>query len=366
MKILRIKEFVSNVLLIIILFFLSVFLVLLYSSPGEIKQILDGDGHMVEHSLAEKISVDIKNTKMGMIIESENIDNPVLLFVHGGPGLPEYFMNETYVNSLKSSFTVVWWDQRGSGLSYNSKISPDDMTADQMVTDTIDVTHYLKERFGKDKIYLLGHSWGSFVAIQAAKKAPELYYAYIGMSQICNQLESEKIAYHYMVEQYEMQGNTKMMSKLNKYAADEGLSMPGNLRDQTMHELGIGTTYKMRSVVKEIFMPVMKSKAYTWIEKINIWRGKISSRNYLFNNVLTTDLTNEITSLDIPVYFWSGIHDYTVNYQLSKDYLNQLDAPTKGFYTFDLSAHSPLFEEPEKALDILIFDVLQNKTLLAD
>lgn len=132
---------------------------------------------------------------MGMIIKSKNVSNPVLLFVHGGPGMPEY----KYSSALEDNFTVVWWDQRGAGLSYHSGMSKEKMTTEQFVSDTIEVSKYLCQRFKQEKIYLLGHSWGSLIAIQAAQKSPELYYAYIGVAQITNQIESEKIAYDYMV-----------------------------------------------------------------------------------------------------------------------------------------------------------------------
>ena len=139
------------------------------------------------------------------------------------------------------------------------------------------------------------------------------------------------------------------------------------LRDESMHSLGIGTTHSMTSVVSGIFMPVMLSRAYTLGEKINIWRGKwsVASTN-MWNDILATDLTLKVAKLDIPVYFISGIYDYTVSRALAHEYFKKLKAPMKGFYTFQHSAHSPLFEEPEKFGQFLQQDVLAGSITLAD
>ena len=123
----------------------------------------------------------------------------------------------------------------------------------------------------------------------------------------------------------------------------------------------------MKSVISGIFLPSLQSREYTLSEKINLWRGKSSSGvSSLWDEMTTTDLSKEVTELDLPVYFFHGIHDYTVNYTLAKDYFEQIQAPVKGFYTFEQSAHSPIFEEPEKVQKILMDDILVGTNSLAD
>jgi len=114
------------------------------------------DGNPIEGSLSDKISLTINGIRQGMFIKSTNTDNPVLLFLHGGPGMPEYFLTRNYPTGLEEDFTVCWWDQRGAGLSYTSSIPPETMTAEQFVKDTIAIAQYLRDRFGKEKIYLMG------------------------------------------------------------------------------------------------------------------------------------------------------------------------------------------------------------------
>lgn len=359
---------ILSVLLICV--FISVGVLMVWS-PGKPKPFLDKNGKKLTGSISEKIHVKINGVEQGMFIKGKDKTKPVLLFVHGGPGMPEYAISQKYATVLENYFTVCWWEQRGAGLSYNKDISPDNMTVNQLISDTVEVTNYLRKRFGQDKIYLMGHSWGSFIGIQAAAQAPELYNAYIGMGQMSRQLESEKLAYEYMVEQYKLAGNKRMLQKFEKYPINEMDTVPpsyGSMRDEPMHSLGIGTTHNMKSVVSGIFLPVMQNPEYTFSEKINIWRGKYFSTHStnLWDNELATDLTKEVQKLDIPVYFCDGIYDYTVSYKLAKDYFDKLQSPMKGFYTFDQSAHSPLFEEPEKFSRILQEDVLSGKNNLAD
>lgn len=170
--------------------------VLLACSPGKPEPYLDENGKPLPGSISEKIFVNINGVQQGMIIKSKNIRNPVLLYVHGG--MPDYFLTQKYPTGLEDHFTVVWWEQRGSGLSFSPEAT-NAITSQQLISDTLEVTNYLCNRFGKEKIYLMGHSGGTFIGIQAAARAPELYHAYIGIAQMSNQLESERLAYDYML-----------------------------------------------------------------------------------------------------------------------------------------------------------------------
>ncbi|MDD3363645.1 MAG: alpha/beta hydrolase [Syntrophomonas sp.] len=339
-------------------------------SPGKPKPFQGENGKVLASSISEKIHISINGVEQGMFIKSKNNANPVLLFIHGGPGMPEYFLTQSYPTGLEDDFTVCYWEQRGAGLSYSSDIPPETLTEEQLISDTLEVTDYLRKRFGQEKIYLMAHSWGSFIGIQAAARAPEMYNAYIGIAQISRPLESEKLAYKYMMEQYTIAGDKRMVQRLEKFPITEMDIVPNSyrsLRDEAMHNLGIGTTHNMKSVVSGIFLPSWKCPEYTLSEKVNIWRGKWSAYSTnMWNQMIATDLTAEVPNLDIPVYFFHGIYDYTCSYTLAKDYFEKLQAPLKGFYTFEQSAHSPLFEEPEKMQHILQKDVLVGVNNFAD
>lgn len=352
---------------------LMLLLIILFYSPGKPKPFLDHNGNALVNSISEKTFVTIGGIPQGMIIRSKNIHNPVLLYVHGGPAFPNYFLIEKYEPGLEEHFTVCYWEQRGGGLSYSSDIPLETMTFEQFTSDAIEVTNYLRQRFGKEKIYLMAHSGGTPIAIQAVAKVPQLYHAYIGMAQITRQSVSERIAYKYMEDQYTAMGNSKALKELKKYPLLDSDSSfvpfyKSGIRDKYMHELGIGTMRNMRSIFTGVFIPAWTCKAYTLKEKINIWVSKLKfvKKAKFIEELFVMDIPTSAPKLDIPIYFLSGKHDLTVNVDLSKAYFEKLKAPIKGFYTFEHSAHSPLFEESQRVKDIFVSDILKGKTHLAD
>jgi pimeloyl-ACP methyl ester carboxylesterase len=316
--------------------------------------------------------VDINGVQQGMFIRGKDVTNPVLLVVHGGPGMPDYFLTRNYPIDIEDLFTVVWWDQRGTALSYSPDIPPETMTVEQFIGDTLAVTDYLRRRFGPDKIYLLGHSWGTFIAIQAVARAPERFEAYIGMAQMTDQLRSEKIAYDFMLAEYKRRGDRRMVRDLEAVPVTLEGGTPREyvrmLRDKAMHGLGVGTTHGMDSVITGILLPSLRFPEYTLREKWNLWRGRFFSRSFRLweDDVLRTDIAREVPRLEVPVYFFEGAYDYTCVTRLARDYYEALDAPIKGFYLFENSAHSPLLEEPQWARQILQEDVLGRADARAD
>jgi pimeloyl-ACP methyl ester carboxylesterase len=335
-------------------------------SPRDPEPFLDEDGHRVAGSISEKVRVPINGVDQGMVIRGKDVTNPVLLWVHGGPGMPDYFLTQDYPTGLEDLFTIVWWDQRGAGLSYDPDLPPEAMTIEQFIDDTAAVTDYLRDRFRQDKIYLLGHSWGSFIALQAAARSPERYAAYLGMAQIVHQLESEEIAYDYMLAAYRERGDDDMVGKLEAAPVTMDGGTPQaylKVRDAAMHGLGVGTTRDMGSVITGVFLRSLRFRGYTLSEKVNLWRGRGFSRGFgMWDQLIRTDLRETVPELEVPVYFLEGKYDYTAVTALARDYFRELRAPVKGFYVFDDSAHSPLLEEPDHGHAILEQEVLAATT----
>jgi pimeloyl-ACP methyl ester carboxylesterase len=338
-------------------------------SPGTLTPLRDASGRVIPGSLSERVTVEIGGIPQGMFIQSADPANPVLLFLHGGPGMVEFFMEQDYPTGLAQHFTMVWWEQRGAGMSFSPDIPPETMTMDRMIADTVEVADYLRARFGQDRILLLGHSWGSYLGIQVAAAAPDRFLAYVGMAQIAHQLRSEIIARDQMIATYRDRGDDAMVQRLQ--AADVSMEAGTSpewmrLRDTAMHGIGAGHMHDMTSVITGIFLPMWRVRAYTLTEKINIWRGKIWSRPFFWDEMIRDDLGARLTEFAVPVYIFVGAHDLTANPGLSRAYFDAIKAPVKGFYTFENSSHSPLFEEPERATEILLQDVLNHATGLAD
>ncbi len=179
------------------------------------------------------------------------------------------------------------------------------------------------------------------------------------MSQIVNSRESESQAFYYMKGQYEKAGNFKMIKQFEKYdisnsEKDYADYCKSSLRDKAMHELGVGTTRNMHSVISGIFLPSLKCKTYTQKERINLWKGKIASAKYPANkDAHFFNAKESVPKIDIPIYFITGEYDYTCSALLQKEYFEFIDAPQKKMYIFENSAHSPIYEEHDKAKQVL-------------
>lgn len=349
--------------LLVVVAALMIFLVVI--SPGKPSSCPSGDSG---RSICEKTFVTIGGVRQGMFIRGADTANPVLLFVHGGPSFSEYFLVEKYPTGIEDHFTVCYWDQRGGGLSVSPEVTRESLTLRQHAADMIEVTNCLRERFGKEKIYVMAHSGGTAFAIKAVADNPQLFHAYIGMAQVTKQSESEKRAWRYMTGEYSSAANKKRVEELGKFPVEEDDSflLPffnSVLRDKSMHELGIGTMRNMKSIMTGVFYPVWMCRAYTIREKFNIWRSKFAfvNKSGLRAEVLALDMSEKVPALEVPVFFLSGRYDLTVNRKLSEEYYNKLECPLKRFYLFENSAHSPMFEEPERFLEIMVSDVLNGK-----
>jgi pimeloyl-ACP methyl ester carboxylesterase len=369
----KIKSIMSIFLYVALICLIGFVIFLLIISPGKPKPVIDKAGNPLSGSMNEKVFMTIGGVRQGMFIRGTDVKNPVLLYVHGGPSFSEYFLVDKYPTGLENYFTVCYWEERGGGLSWSRQVTEQSMTLEQLASDALEVTDYLRNRFKKEKIYILAHSGGSAFAIQAVAGHPQLFHAYIGVSQITRQAESEKLNYKYLLDRYSSAGNMKMVAALAKYPIleDDKFILPffnSVLRDKSMHPLGIGTMHNMKSIMTGVFYPVWACRAYTLGEKFKIWYAKFSfiNKSGIRKQILDLDITAKVPGLDVPVFFVSGKYDLTVNIDLSKDYLKKIEAPVKAFYTFEKSAHSPMFEEPDRFLEIMNKDVLTCETALAD
>ena len=333
--------------------------VLFAYSPGKPMPFLDKNGIKLSNSISEKVFLDINGSKQGMFIKGKNLDNPVILFLHGG--IPVYFLTKKYPTHLEDNFTMVWWEQRNCGISYKAESSKSANMLEQLVDDTIVLTKYLLKRFGKEKIYLMAHSGGTFLGVNVIDKAPELYEAYIGIAQMSDQFLSEKMAYEYMLNHFKETHNQKWVNSFESFSFNDQNKIPKEylkMRDAAMHELGIGTMRSMKNIATDLFLPSLYFSEYTLTEKFYLWYGKSKSGvHQIWEEMTQTNLADIKNDFKIPIYLFHGVYDYTCSYELAKKYFDKINAPIKGFYSFEQSAHSPFLEEPEKMNRILISDI---------
>ena len=164
--------------------------------PGKTEAITDANGESVSGSIAELTTVKVNGNNLALMIRGHSIDNPVLLFLAGGPGGSEMGAMRNHLSSLEKHFTVATWDQRGAGKSYVELDPTDTMSLEGYIEDTLVVTGYLRDRFGKQRIYSLGQSWGSLLAVLAVRASPDRFSAMIGTGQIVNTIATDQITYN--------------------------------------------------------------------------------------------------------------------------------------------------------------------------
>ena len=309
------------------------------------------------NSIAEIQYLEINNTRQYVLMRGWDINNPVLLFLHGGPGATETSMLRKYNSELEKHFTVVYWDQRNAGKSYDKKFPKDEIKVQKYVQDIDTLTSYLKHRFKKEKILLVGHSWGSRLGMYAIQQHPDNFIAYVGVGQELASFEGELMSYQYALNKAKELNNTKALKKL------EEIGEPQSGDYTNMYKTGIqgywdqkrmlmkldGDSYK-KGIYLEWILSVWFSREYSFLDVVKYMKTfKFSSDNIVkdpdYNNI---DFFEQIPEVEIPVFFISGIYDYILPWPLIEKYCANLKAPHKEFIKFEKSGHNPLFEEPDK------------------
>ena len=160
--------------------------------------------------------IELGGMKQTILIRGKDKINPILLYLHGGPGMLLMPFAHVFDRKLEEKFVVVHWDQRGAGKTYTKSTKPEDLKIEKYLSDTYELIKYLCKRFDKEKVFLIGHSWGSYLGIVTAYRHPELLHAYIGMGQVINQPVDETISYNYVMEKARINNNQKAINDLEK------------------------------------------------------------------------------------------------------------------------------------------------------
>jgi pimeloyl-ACP methyl ester carboxylesterase len=332
--------------------------VVAWHSPGKTAPILGPDGRPLPNSIAQLEAVEINGTTQWLLIRGHDRTKPVLLFLHGGPGLPE--LSLLVGHQLEKQFVVVNWEQRGAGKSYDAAVFDERFTIDTFVEDAAEVSRLLARRFpqaGSDagKLVLMAHSWGTFLGILLVKKYPELFRAYLSISQIVNQLEAEQISYDWVLQQAQTRGAHWQVRRLLKqgrppYPPKAWLSY---LTWQRKLVADYGGAMHNGNFYSTFIPSILLCREYTLLDKLHYAPGAMKTVDRLWPAVVDTDLFRLAPTLDVPYFLFQGEHDYQTPYRLARRYFEQVKAPQKELFTFAKSAHSPIFEEPDRFMQYL-------------
>jgi pimeloyl-ACP methyl ester carboxylesterase len=320
------------------------------------------DSRRHPQGLAVLEQVPVNATRQWVLIRSEDVANPVVLFVHGGPGTSQLTLMRKNTQPLEKYFTVVNWDQRRAGKSFAAGRDDAPLTMGQFVDDIVDLSSYLAKRFHKKTILLVGHSWGTAIGTLAASRRPDLFSAYIGIGQVSRVAESELISYEWTLEQAR---KSKDQSSVKKLTAIGPPPYTGrDWRSKFMTERRIlgkhggeyrGSTIGAFGVVLE---HLVFSREYTMVDRVNFFRGIVQSLDALGPELFRTDLFVDAPELEMPIYFCLGRHDYEVPSVLSAQYFDVVRAPRKHLIWFERSAHMPNTEERDTFNAFMIDTVL--------
>jgi len=298
-----------------------------------------------ENSISMLEQVEINGTGHEVMIRGVDRTNPILIFVHGGPGCSEIPYVRKYQKELEQHFTVVHYDQRGSGKSYHFFENYSNLTTDILVDDLLALRNYVSKELGQEKVILIGHSFGTYIGMKAAAKAPTQFHAYIGIGQMANTLQSELESLEYTYEQAKQAGNAEDVKKLEliRSSIEQGKELTPRILLQKY-----GGAARLIHENRDYISGFLFNPEYNGLDMIRFYSGMFSSQDILLREAFDQNLPDIFDHLEIPTYFVTGKYDYMTTANAARDYFDVLDAPIKDFIVFNESAHYPQFEEKEK------------------
>lgn len=306
--------------------------------------------------------VAINGTMQWVLIRSENVSNPVILFIHGGPGTSQLTLNRRNTRVLERHFTVVNWDQRGAGKSFAAGRNETGMTLRQFVDDVIALSFCLARRFQQREIILVGHSWGSAVGLLAVAERPDLYSAYVGVGQVSDPVESDRLSYEWTLEQARKANDAAAVQALVGIGEPPwvGPGWRSSFMKERRYVARYGGEYheSRTGALGVVLKHLIFSPEYTIVDRINFFRGIFRSATLLYPDLLSHDLFADVPYVHVPVFFCLGRHDHEVPSVLSARYFAALSAPSKELIWFERSAHMPNTEERDRFNAFLIDTVL--------
>ncbi|HKJ27529.1 MAG TPA: alpha/beta hydrolase [Anaerolineales bacterium] len=326
--------------------------------------ILGEDGKPLPNSIAALEKIELGGVDQWLIIRGQDISKPVLLFLSGGPGASEAGRVLRFNQELEKHFVVVIWEQRGCGKSYPSLNPKSDLTVDQYVSDLIELTNLLRDRFHEQKIYLVGHSWGTILGVRAVQQRPDLFHAYIGSAQMVDVVETDQIIYEMVLDHSQNTGDTKFAATLEEqgqppYYGKSPIKPYATLfgREYAVFEVPNikDPAYRAEG---DAMMLMLKQPEYGWVDRIYYLLGMMNTFNAVYPQLQKMDFRQDAVNFDMPVYLILGRHDMNNPSQIPEAYFDLIQAPKKALYIFENSGHGMIWEEADLYHDILVNTIL--------
>ena len=296
-----------------------------------------------ENSISELKKVDVNGANLEVMIRGSNRNNPVLIFVHGGPCCSEVPYVRKYQENLEKDFTIVHYDQRGSGKSYKFGEDYSTVTATTHMDDLIALTEYIKEYLGKEQVILIGHSYGTYIATLSVAQRPDLYQAYVGIGQMSNTIESELSSLEKCITATENEKDVEYLKSLETaISGGERITPRSYVRKY-------GFAARKIDDNADYLKGFIFGTEYNLLDAIRFYSASMKYQDALIKEALNNSITDIVTEINVPVYFVMGKYDRMTSPEIAEKYLcNMTGEGAKEFILFDESAHYPQFEEEEK------------------
>lgn len=304
-----------------------------------------GTEHAATVSHKEYLAVD--DAELYVIVRGEHRDAPMLVWLHGGPGGAERPLFRYFNGDLESHFLVAYLDQRGAGRSFDADADPGRLTVKQHIADLDRVIDHLRQTFGKDKVILIGHSWGAALGLLYARDHPDKVATLVGVSPLIFPSESQQLQHEYIRETALERDDQGTLSRLNELGPPPYKTASDMLRVEALAD-DYGAIYHTRPNRFLVMMGGLFRGLVTPWEIPKLIRANNVSLEAMHEEIYDLDLTNSVQELTLPVHFLLGRYDRHVDAELARTYLEQLSVPAKTVIWFEESAHNPPFEEPAR------------------
>ena len=263
-----------------------------------------------------------------------------------------------HLPDLEEHFIVVTWDQRGAGKSYDELDPTSTYTLEHAVDDTIAVTNHLRDRFGQDKIYLLGQSWGTTLGVLAVQRRPDLFEAFIGTGQMVSQRATDTIFYNDTLEWARANDKTGLIDELTRIGPppyDRMLNYETALaNEQAVYPYDHSSNSEGEAQMSENLLV----EEYTLIDQVHVLGAFMDTFSVLYPQLQGIDFRRTTTEFEIPMFFVQGAHEADGRAELFADWYPMIDAPIKDLVVLDTSGHRPLWEQPDEFVDYMTGTVL--------
>jgi proline iminopeptidase len=309
--------------------------------------------------------VEIGGIKQWISIRGNDARNPILLYLHGGPGSPMMAESWTFQRPWEDFFTVVQWDQRGAGKTFGESGRKVDrsMTVDEMQADAEALIEWLRHTYGKEKIFLLGHSWGSILGIKIAQHHPEWLYAYIGVGQVVGMRRNESVGYEQTLEKARFLNNVQAVKELESiapYPNPDGTTSLAKLVTERKWDVALGGMIYGHETDEETLRWSM-SPDYDNNDVKSAELGEESTIRVLWSQLSQIDFA-KVSRFECPVFIFAGAEDRTTPQTLAKEFFDRIQAPQKKFYRVEGAAHYVVSERP----GIFLLDLARDIRPLSD